>query len=47
MKKPEEKFIKGAIELARRGSLFEKSDGVFSAVVVKNGFKNRSPLSCL
>jgi tRNA(Arg) A34 adenosine deaminase TadA len=36
-KKPEEKFMKRAIELARHGSLEEKSGGVFGAVIVKDG----------
>jgi guanine deaminase len=36
-RKPEEKFMKRAIELARHGSLVEKAGGVFGAVVVKEG----------
>lgn len=35
--KPEEKFMKRALELARHGSLVEKSGGAFGAVVVKEG----------
>lgn len=35
--KPEEKFMKRAIELARKAALDEKSGGVFAAVIVKDG----------
>lgn len=37
MPKPDEKFMKRAIELSRRGSIIEKTGGVFGAVVVKDG----------
>lgn len=36
-KKPDEKFMKRAIELSRRASIIEKTGGVFGAVVVKDG----------
>lgn len=31
------KFMQRAIELSRRGSIIEKSGGVFGAVIIKNG----------
>lgn len=34
---PDEKFMKRAIELSRRGSIIEKTGGVFGAVIVKDG----------
>jgi tRNA(Arg) A34 adenosine deaminase TadA len=36
MIKPEEKFMKRAIDLSERASIKEKSGGVFGAVIVKN-----------
>lgn len=36
-KKPDENLMKRAIELSRRGSIIEKTGGVFGAVVVKDG----------
>lgn len=36
-KKPDEKFMKRAIELSRQASIIEKTGGVFGAVVVKDG----------
>lgn len=36
-KKPDPQFMKKAIELSRRGSIVEKTGGVFGAVVVKDG----------
>lgn len=35
--KQDEEFMKRAIELSRRGSIVEKTGGVFGAVVVKDG----------
>lgn len=35
--KPDEKFMKRAIELSRQASIVEKTGGVFGAVVVKDG----------
>lgn len=36
-RKPEEKFMRRAIELSERGGIQEKTGGVFGAVVVKDG----------
>ena len=37
VEKPEEQFMKRAIELSRRASIVEKTGGVFGAVIVKEG----------